>query len=171
MTSERTVQIPLRPASSGFTLIEVAMAILILMIGITSVVGAIGLGIGVNKAEGEIASRVTTYAQDKLEELAVLDFDDTAADTAVFPATATGGSGLAAGGSTVEGSAQALYVDYLTQAGARTGEDGAFFTRQWAIADNAGGNSKSITVAVYSRKVANYDRTPSTFIVGAKVNN
>jgi Tfp pilus assembly protein PilV len=159
------------PADAGFTLIEVAIAILILMVGVTSVVGAIGLGVGVNKAEGEISSRVTTYAQDKVEELMRLAYTDTATDTAVVPAAATGGAGLAAGGSTALGSEVAGYVDYLTEAGVRTDATRAFFTRQWAVADNASGNSKTLTVAVYSRRVATYNTPPTTFVVGMKANN
>ena len=156
---------------SGFTLIEVSVAVLILTIGVTAILGAVALGVGVNKAEGEMASRATTYAHAKLEELMLLGYNDTATDTAAFPAADTGGTGLAAGGGVAEGSPVTGYVDYIAEDGARTTAANAFFTRQWSVADNATGNSKTITVAVFSRRVATYESVPSTTLVGIRANN
>jgi hypothetical protein len=44
--------------------------------------------------EGHLVARSTEYSQDKLEQLLGLAYGDATTDTRVFPAAATGGTGL-----------------------------------------------------------------------------
>jgi hypothetical protein len=108
--------------------------------------------------QGDIATRTTEYAQDKMESLFNLDFNDAATDTTVFPAAATGGTGLGgimAVNSTVgaipPAAAAASYVDYLDFNGnLLTTSAGASYTRQWTISTDSTATLKTITVVVTS---------------------
>ena len=67
--------------------------------------------------EGHLSPRTIDYAQDKMEQLPALAYTDSSEqDRVVFPATTSGGTGLAVGGSTT---APVIgYVDWLESTGA-----------------------------------------------------
>ena len=120
-------------------------------LGILAVVaaGVLPLGLVAAKATenyGHLNARTTEYAQDKIEQLMALSYGDTATDTRVFPALATGGSGLALGGSTNTAAPVALYVDYLDVDGDLVpGNGNWYYMRAWEITQ-VRANLKQITV-------------------------
>ena len=57
------------------------------------------MAVAKTESEGHLVARVTEYSQDKMEQLLSLAYGDASTDTRVFPAAATGGTGLAVGGS------------------------------------------------------------------------
>src|SRR5688572_16284477 len=83
----------------GFTLIETVFALVILMIVAAGVVPLALVAVRATENQGHLAARTTEYAQDKLEQLMALSYEDVTSDTREFPAPAAGGSGLAIGGS------------------------------------------------------------------------
>ena len=88
--------------------------------------------------QGHLAARTAEYAQDKMEQLLVLSYGDTTSDTRVFPATNSGGTGLALGGSDDPNAPAAGYVDYLDARGNLLPSTGGapagwFYVRAWKI--------------------------------------
>ncbi|MGE0448587.1 MAG: prepilin-type N-terminal cleavage/methylation domain-containing protein [Vicinamibacterales bacterium] len=132
---------------AGFTLLETAVALSVLLI---VSLGLVPLGIfatTTTENQGHLMARTTEYAQDKLEQLLALAYGDTTSDTRAFPATDTGGSGLAVGGSADPNAPVALYVDYLDINGTLlpssgvTAPSGWFYKRVWSIGYVAGSNN------------------------------
>jgi hypothetical protein len=146
----------------GVSLIETIMAGAILMTVVIGVLPAFILATQTTEQQGDIATRTTEYAQDKMESLIKLDFNDAATDTTVFPPNAAGGSGL--GGTMIANSsvgavppaaAVASYVDYLDSNGnLLTSSTGAYYTRQWSISTDSTATLKTITVVVNSVQAA-----------------
>jgi hypothetical protein len=149
-------------AERGVSLIETLVAGAILMAVVIGVLPVFIVGFQTTEQQGDIATRTTEYAQDKMESLFKLDFNDAATDTTVFPPNATGGSGL--GGTMVATSTVgavppaagvASYVDYLDFNGnLLTSSTGAYYTRQWSISTDSTATLKTITVVVNSMQAA-----------------
>lgn len=163
--TRHTVRARLR-SNDGFTLIETMCAL-----GLLAVVAAGVLPLGllatkVTENQGHLVARTTEYAHDKLEQLLALAYGDSTSDTRVFPATNTGGTGLAIGGSTNTGATVVGYVDYLDADGnVLASANGAapanwFYMRAWQVAaatyqnGNPRANLKQITVTTIVRVAA-----------------
>lgn len=110
---------------SGTTLIEVVIASAILVTLMAGLMSLGGLAISTTENQGHLAARTTEYAQDKMEQLLALTYNDPVTDTRSFPAVNSGGSGLTPGGSYNTNNPVALYVDYLDQNGNLCGTTGA----------------------------------------------
>jgi prepilin-type N-terminal cleavage/methylation domain-containing protein len=155
-----------RNAEAGMTLIEVVVASAILVTLMAGLMSMAGLAISTTENQGHLAARTTEYAQDKMEQLLALQYGDVTSDTRNFPATNTGGTGLAVGGSYNVDSPVASYVDYLDANGNLCGTTGAgcaapsgttapsgwFYKRVWKIDDSSSdatmpAHLKRITVA------------------------
>jgi hypothetical protein len=146
----------------GVSLIETMMAGAILITVVIGVLPVFIVGTQTTEQQGDIATRTTEYAQDKIESLLKLDFNDAATDTTVFPPNAAGGSGL--GGTMIANSSfgavppaapVASYVDYLDSNGnLLTSSTGAYYSRQWSISTDSTATLKTITVVVNSVQAA-----------------
>src|SRR6266566_1096281 len=108
----------------GVSLIETMMAAAILITVVIGVLPVFILGTQTTEQQGDIATRTTEYAQDKMESLFKLDFNDAATDTTVFPPNAAGGTGLGSTmianstvGAVPPAAAVASYADYLDSNG------------------------------------------------------
>jgi type II secretory pathway pseudopilin PulG len=161
----------------GFSLVESMVAGAILITAVVGILPALVLGFQTTEQQGAIATRATEYAQDKIESLISLDFNDGATDTTVFPPNATGGSGLggvmavnATVGAIPPAAAAASYVDYLDASGnLLTGSTGAYYTRAWSISTDSTATLKTITVVVKSTQAAGVKGlAPSTTLVSIK---
>ncbi len=161
----------------GATLVETMIAMIILMIGVLGVMGVLSIAVTQNWNQGDRSTRVTEYAQDKMEQLLALSFSDSTSNTAVYPTSSTGGTGLGgsmSGNSTVGGIVAASpvtqYVDYLNSAGnLQTTNSAALYIRQWRISTNSSGKLKTITVVVRALgSSANGAAAPSTTLVAMK---
>jgi len=152
----------MRATEHGFTLIETMIALGLLLI---VAVGVLPMGlIAVNTTEnqGHLNARVAEYAQDKLEQLMSLSYGNVIADTRVFPANPTGGSGLTFGGGVNPAAPVDLYVDYLDADGTLLPSVGGappagwFYQRLWAItaAPSGTANLKLLTVTVIVQSAA-----------------
>ena len=162
---------------SGMTLLETVIALLVMMIGVMGVMGVLAIAVTQNWAQGNVTSRTTEYAQDKMEQLMALAFTDGASNTAVYPTTSTGGTGLGgsmAGNTTVGGvvdeSPVTNYVDYIDASGNQQGTRyGASYVRQWRVSTNATGTLKTVTVFVKALNVSpNGTASPTTTLVSMK---
>lgn len=123
----------------GFTLVETMVGLCLLLVVAAGVLPLGLIAVRTSENHGYLMARATEYAQDKLEQLMALSYGDVVSDTRAFPAVATGGSGLAPGGSIDASAPVAAYVDYLTVDGALlssvdgTPPAGWYYQRLWQV--------------------------------------
>jgi Tfp pilus assembly protein PilV len=158
----------------GTTLIETAIAITVLLVLTLGLLGLTSMATTITENEGHLTARTTEYAQDKMEQLLALKYGDAQSDTTVFPATTSGGTGLAIGGSANTSAPAAGYVDYLDVAGTpltavgTTAPSGWFYRRVWQVA-SAGTNLKRITVTTIVAHSVGQMRPPQATVAALKV--
>jgi type II secretory pathway pseudopilin PulG len=164
---------------SGVTLIETMIAAAILIIVVVGLLPVFVMGIETNQQQGDVATRTTEYAQDKMESLINLSFTDGATNTTVYPPATAGGTGLGgtlaastSAGSIPPSAAVTGYVDYLDANGnLLTSSVGAYYSRQWSILADSTGTLKTITVVASSLQITNVHGVyPSTTLVCIKSN-
>ena len=166
-----------RARQRGITLIETMVAAVVLLIGCGATMSLFSVAVAQISSQGDVGTRVTQYAQDKMEQLMVLSFEDFSTDTTVDPLQPTGGTGLGgvmAGGQTLGSTDPAApvggYVDYLDGSGQRTTDPtGASYVRQWSISTNTSATLKTITVRVgVTVQLAARGLPPNTTLVCSK---
>jgi type II secretory pathway pseudopilin PulG len=163
---------------AGMNLIETMIATFILLVGLGALMSLFTVAASQTANQGEFATRTTEYALDKMEQLLSLSFSDSTTNTAVYPPTSTGGTGLGASltaGGSVGGvtltSPVTGYVDYLDYSGnLLTSSSGWFYKRQWKIDLNAASNLKTITVIATAKLSEGGGTAVSTTLVCFKSN-
>jgi hypothetical protein len=167
----------LRACQRGVSLIETMIAAAVLLVGCGATMSLFSVAVAQISSQGDVGTRVTQYAQDKMEQLMVLSFEDSSTDTIVDSLPPTGGTGLGglmAGGQTLgstDPSAPAAgYVDYLDGSGQRTTDlSSASYIRQWSIATDSSATLKTITVRVgVTVQLAARGLPPNTTLVCSK---
>jgi len=164
------------PGAAGFSILETVFAVAILMI---VALGLLPLGVIATtntENQGHLMARTTEYAQDKMEQLLALKFGDSTSDTRAFPATSTGGTGLAVGGSSNPDGPVAQYVDYLDIDGTlltstgNTAPANWFYKRVWKVAFVTGSTTlKQITVtATVKNAIGGAGRIPRATVTSVK---
>jgi len=164
----------------GISLVETMIATLITIVGLSSVLGLFAVGMLHSQTQGDVASRVTTSCQAKIEELSALAFNDATTDTTVWPPAATGtGTGLCGNlaansnrGSVDPAAPLAGYVDYLDFQGTRVAADAVdangqlrqSFMRQWRIETGATINLKTIIVRTTATRTLSRAIAPFTVL-------
>jgi len=166
-----------RARQRGVSLIETMVAAVVLLVGCGATMSLFSVAVAQISSQGDVGTRVTQYAQDKMEQLMVLDFEDSSTDTTVDPLQPTGGTGLGgvmAGdqtlGSTNPSAPVDGYLDYLDASGQRTTDaNGASYIRQWSIATSTSATLKTITVRVgVTVQLAARGLPPNTTLVCSK---
>src|SRR5260370_23800761 len=85
----------IRKSQAGLTVMETVIALAMLVIVATGVMGLAAVAVSTTETQGHLAARTAEYSQDKMEQLLGLHFCDGQTDTTQFPALSTGGFGLA----------------------------------------------------------------------------
>ena len=137
------------------TLIETVIALAMLFVAAIGIMSIAVVATLTTENQGHLAARTAEYAQDKMEQLLSLAYADAQTDTTLFPAGATGGTGLILGGSSDPAAPVTGYKDYLDVTGTplALGGGGAapanwYYIRVWQISTPAGSNLvKQITVS------------------------
>lgn len=158
-------------SEDGMALVETLIAIGILLVVATGVMGLATVALTTTENQGHLAARTAEYAQDKMEQLMALAFCDggttgkVGTDTTVFPAVPGTGSGLAGctdmtapvaqGGGGLDTTAPvttpAPFVDYLDASGNRVASTGNWeYIRVWQITV-VSNTLKQIAVKVQAR--------------------
>jgi prepilin-type N-terminal cleavage/methylation domain-containing protein len=175
-------------SQSGMTLVETLVAVAILLVVASGVLGLACVAVTTTENQGHLAARTAEYAQDKMEQLMALTFCDgtggLGTDTTVFPAVIGNGTGLAGctnlnapiptpstgGGLNPSAPAQG-YVDYLDATGTQVGANGNWeYIRVWQISVPAGTTGmKQITVKSQVKTgVGNVGLLPQSTVVALK---
>ena len=175
-----------RSTQAGMTLLETMIALAILLIVATGVMGIAAVAVSTTETQGHLAARTTEYAQDKMEQLLALKFCDgdttgtSGTDTTVFPAVVGTGTGLAGCSDMTAGTAQsggslsttaptAGYVDYLDASGNLVAASGNWeYIRVWQITAQ-GTSMKQVSVKAQARRaVGTNGRLPEATVVALK---
>ena len=139
-----------RNSERGTTLIETMIATSLLLVVMVGLLSMAALATVFTENHGHLEARTTEYAQDKMEQLLALVYTNSTANTVVFPAALTGGTGLTVGGSSNTAAPANGYVDWLAQDGTLLGGGtaapaGWFYERVWQVSNLTAG-VKQITV-------------------------
>jgi prepilin-type N-terminal cleavage/methylation domain-containing protein len=159
----------------GTTLPETLIALAVLGIAIAGLLGLVTTTAKLTEDEGHLSARATEYAQDKMEQLLALAYGDTTSNTAVYPATPGGGTGLAIGGSANPAAPAAGYVDWLDVNGnllvsnGVTPPAGWFYKRVWQT-ENPGANIKRVSVTTIVAFNLSRNRLQQATLVSLKTN-
>jgi len=176
MTGANCLQQERNPrGDAGFSILETVIALSILMV---VALGLLPLGVIATtntENQGHLMARTTEYAQDKMEQLLALSFGDVTSDTRVFPATSTGGSGLAIGGNSSPDAPIEKYVDYLDIDGmlltstGNTAPASWFYKRVWSIGYVGTSTTlKQITVTTIVKNGVGGVRVPQSTVASIK---
>ena len=163
---------PSRCKSHGVSLLETMLATGILLVMAAGLLAMGILATSTTENQGHLAARTTEYAQDKMEQLLALAWNDPFSDTTVFPATITGGTGLTIGGSSDPSAPVAQYVDYLDVNGnllTGTAPAGWFYKRVWQISSPSA-NVKQITVTAVVASGVGRGLAPRSTLAAMKTN-
>ena len=186
-----------RPTERGLSLVETLMAVALLLVTVAGILPVFTLGFQVTEQQGDMSTRVTEYAQDKMEQLLSLSnvnvnsdgFNDGVTDTTVFPAVTDGSTGCdgttvicGLGGTMTANSTVgsipptapvSKFVDYLDANGKLLiSSTGAGYKRQWSVTTDSTATLKTITVVVTSLQSAGVKgAAPSTTLVCIKSAN
>jgi prepilin-type N-terminal cleavage/methylation domain-containing protein len=108
-------------AQAGMSLIETMVALALLLVVASGIMSLAGVAMSTTENQGHLASRTAEYAQDKMEQLLALNYQDTLTDTTVFPAVLGAvcppACGLLPGGGLNPGGPVAGYSDYVDVSG------------------------------------------------------
>lgn len=178
-----------RKPQSGMTLVETMIALAILLVVATGVMGLASVAVSTTETQGHLAARTAEYAQDKMEQLLALKFCDGGTDgqsgtnTTVFPSvTNPAGTGLAgcsdmtngvplSGGSLSTTAPTAGYVDYLDASGNLVASTAAWeYIRVWQITiPPSTSGMKQITVLAQARyAIGSNGQVPQSTVVALK---
>ena len=162
----------------GMSLIETAIAVAILLIVMVGLLSMAALATTYTENHGHLEARTTEYAQDKMEQLLALAYNDAISNTVVFPAVTTPpGTGLAAGGGIDTAAPVDLYVDWLAYdgtllGGGTTAPSTWFYQRVWQICVSCGQNPsatvKQVTVVATVRSSVGRAMIPKSTVVALK---
>ena len=175
-------------SEAGMSLIETMVALAMLLVVATGVMGLAALAVGTTETQGHLSARTAEYGQDKMEQLLALKFCDggttgnVGTDTTVFPAVFGAGTGLAgcsdmvngvplAGGGLSTTAPTAGYVDYLDASGNLVAAAANWeYIRVWQITVPAGtAGLKQISVLAQARRsVGNNGLLPQSTVVALK---
>ena len=156
----------------GTTLIETAVASGILLVVMVGLLSMAALATTYTENHGHLEARTTEYAQDKMEQLLAIAYTDSVSNTVTFPATSSGGTGLAVGGSVNTAAPVNGYVDWLAQDGSLLGGGATapanwFYERVWQITQ-ASTSIKQITVTTIVRSSVGRALIPRSTVVALK---
>jgi Tfp pilus assembly protein PilV len=156
----------------GMTLIETVIACAILLVVMLGLLSAAALATSYTENHGHLAARTTEYAQDKMEQLLALAYTDALSNTVVFPATSSGGTGLAVGGSLNTSAPVDGYVDWLEEdgdllGGGTTPPSTWYYERVWQVTTSSAG-VKQVTVATTVRSSFGRAMIPKSTVVALK---
>jgi len=160
-------------SDAGAILVETMVALAIVLVGMAGLLAMDGIATNFTENYGHLSASTAEYAQDKMEQLLVLSYGDVISDTRVFPSGASGGSGLAQGGSSNPAAPAANYVDYLDVNGnllassGTTAPTGWYFKRVWAVSVPST-NLKQITVTVTVALAFGRMKPPQSTMVALK---
>ncbi len=162
-------------AQAGMTLLETVVALALLLVVASGIMSLAGVAMSTTENQGHLASRTAEYAQDKMEQLLALNYQDKHTDTTVFPAVLGANCptacGLVLGGGLNPNAPVAGYSDYVDASGNPVAAGANWqYVRVWQITQ-AAPNLIQISVLTQVRSgVGQVAVLPQTTVVCLKSN-
>jgi hypothetical protein len=148
-------------AQRGSILLETAIAGAILLVVASGLMNTFLIAIAQDQAQGNIATRTTDYAQEKMESLVAPDFNDPSLGGAMAADSAVG--------SVPPQPPVTGYVDYWDSIGNPAPAATAAYTRQWTVSTDSTATLKTITVVVAGKvSRGSFGLAPTTKLVCLK---
>lgn len=125
---------------AGVGLIETLIALCLLMIAAAGIMTMATVAMSTTETQGHLAARTAEYAQDKMEQLLALRYQDTCTDTTQFPAVVSCGvgTGMNVGGGLNPNAPVAGYSDYVDASGSPVAAGANWlYIRVWQITQAA----------------------------------
>lgn len=161
-----------RKTQAGMSLIETMVALGLLLIVAAGIMGMAGVAMSTTETQGHLAARTAEYAQDKLEQLLALNYQDQCTDTTVYPAVISCGvgTGLTPGGSLNPNAPLVGYSDYVDSQGNPVAAAANWrYVRVWQITENAALQLKTVSVLTQVRlQIGQSGVLPQTTVVCLK---
>lgn len=159
-----------RKCQAGMTLIETTIALAILFVVATGVLGLAAVALSTTETQGHLGARTAEYSQDKMEQLLALQFPNTCTDTTVFPSVVNcgTGTGLQPGGSLDPTAPVAGYSDFVDVNGNIVPAGGKYI-RVWRI-DLVAPTLKRISVLTQVSNAVGSGPLPQSTVVALKSN-
>ena len=156
----------------GSTLVETVIAAALLLVVMVGLLSMAALATVYTENHGHLEARTTAYAPDTMEQLLALVYTDQVANTVVFPATPTGGTGLTIGGSINLAAPVNGYVDWLKQNGDLLGGGTTppaewFYQRVWRVEAQTA-TVKRVTVTTTVKSALGTAAAPKATVVALK---
>lgn len=117
MQLHRSMQARKKNSQAGISLIETMIALGLLLVAAAGIMTLATVAMSTTETQGHLAARTAEYAQDKMEQLLALGYQDTKTDTTVFPAVVAACCGLQPGGSLNPNAPVVGYSDYVDKSG------------------------------------------------------
>ena len=170
--THRTAFVTRLRGQHGVSLIETAIACAMMVTVLAGLASIAAVATMHTENEGHLSARTAEYAQDKMEQLLALAYNNTTSNTVVFPAADLGGTGLTAGGGTNTAAPVVGYVDWLGNdgsllGGGTTAPSAWFYKRMWQITMPTTG-VKQLTVVVSVRSSVGGTMLPKSTVVAVK---
>lgn len=147
------IRSPRTNTQAGVGLIETLVALCLLMIAAAGIMTMATVAMSTTETQGHLAARTAEYAQDKMEQLLALGYQDTCTDTTQFPAVVSCGvgTGMNVGGGLNPNGPVAGYTDYVDINGNPVAAGAAWeYIRVWQVTQ-AAPNLKQISVLTQAR--------------------
>ena len=142
---------PKTNSQAGISLIETMIALGLLLIAAAGIMTLATVAMSTTETQGHLAARTAEYAQDKMEQLLALGYQDIGTDTTVFPAVVGACCGLQIGGSLNPTAPVVGYSDYVDKSGNPVGAGANWqYIRVWQVTQ-AAPNLKQISVLTQVR--------------------
>jgi len=110
-----------KKSQAGISLVETMIALCLLLIAAAGIMTMAAVAMSTTENQGHLAARTAEYAQDKMEQLLALQYQDQLTDTTQFPAVLGAacppGCGLQVGGGLDPNGPVPGYSDYVDRNG------------------------------------------------------
>src|SRR5437763_2727054 len=141
---------------AGISLIETMIALSLLLVAAAGIMTMATVAMTTTENQGHLVARTAEYAQDKMEQLLALQYQDQLTDTTVFPAVAGVACpttcGLTPGGGLNPDAPVVGYSDYVDKSGNPVAAGANWqYVRVWQITENVALQLKTITVLTQVR--------------------
>jgi type II secretory pathway pseudopilin PulG len=174
MRPHHTMQSKSKTAQAGMSLIETLVALALLLTVSVGIMSLAGVAMSTTENQGHLGARTAEYAQDKMEQLLALNYQDVSTDTTVYPAVINPGvgQGLAVGGGLNPNAPVVGYSDYVDISGNPVVATANWqYIRVWQITANVTNDLKTITVLTRVRgDVGQPANLPQTTVACLKSN-
>jgi hypothetical protein len=162
-------------SQAGISLVETMIALCLLLIAAAGIMTMATVAMSTTENQGHLAARTAEYAQDKMEQLLALQYQDQLTDTTQFPAVVAAacppGCGLLPGGGLNPNAPVIGYSDYVDRSGNPVPAGANWqYVRVWQITQVAPNLVKISVLTQVRNGIGRTGALPSSLVSSLKSN-